>query len=119
MNSEDFVCALKVIAVDNVNSGVLSSLVKPPGRSPSARLVALSHWFDQLSELDRLAVEEVVSMASKQSLYNVLLVFDGLLGVDPSGVGGELEVTYKYAGERICLNRPGVEFLTEIFKRSH
>lgn len=116
MNSREFVAALKLVAHEKPVGALLRSLEGPAGRRLDAHLVALSEWYHKLDPVDRDAVKQVAELASIRSLYNVLLVLDGLLAVEPAEPKGTFGLHYTIEGERIVLNRTDGEPLTSLFK---
>jgi hypothetical protein len=116
MNSREFVAALKIVACDKAAMGVLENLRNPPGRRPDIALVNLSNWFKTLPTEDKAALEQIMNLATKQAVYNVLLVIDGLLTVSPLGNRVDFELSVIDGGKREVLNDCVKEPLTHLFK---
>jgi hypothetical protein len=115
MNQKEFVLALKIVACDKASMGVLNTIRNPPEKSPDASLVKLSNWFNRLVLDEKVMVEEIVNLATKQAVYNVLLVLDGLLSVSPKGQLVEFELLARDSVGCETLNDPEKEALTDLF----
>lgn len=55
-------------------------------------------------------------MAAKQALYNVLLVLDGLLAIEPAGPKSEVHLEFSDGEARQRINDPDGHQLSELFK---
>jgi hypothetical protein len=116
MDAREFVSNLRLAVQQTAARSILSTLERPPGRKPEARLVQLSQWFNDLDVLDREMVAEAVALAAEQTTYNVLLVLDGSLAIVSAQDQGQLELFYVDAEGRTRLNDPDGEELTALFK---
>ncbi|MEM9514446.1 MAG: hypothetical protein AAGA42_06270 [Actinomycetota bacterium] len=103
MTKREFVDALVEVAFDQVISGEISTLLDPPGRSPSTDLVARSEWFSGLPEDDRSLVVDSMRSAAYGVLHRVLCVLDGVAAVDSRPNKGALTLTYERDGSSVDL----------------
>lgn len=116
MNSEQFVATLKEVASHAASRGIVAALKKPPGRSPDLQLVTLANWYNGLGSTDRGTVGRIIEMATDQAVYNVLLVLDGLLAIEPAGPKGRLELTLENEAGRQVMNPSTSVPLSTLFK---
>ena len=98
MTPDYFVDALKTHCRDAAVNDCASLLEHPPGRRPAADLVALSHWFKSLSEVDRQSVLSAMRMAADATLFGVLCVIDGVRVIEDGPDKSEFEVTATRGG---------------------
>jgi hypothetical protein len=117
MNSQEFVAALRIVACDKASSGVLTTIQHPPGRSPDPALLDLSKWYNDLEVYDKAMVVSLTNLATRQAVYNVLLVLDGLLAVSPQGHNVEFELFAKECGGAELLNSTNTQPLSHWFKK--
>jgi hypothetical protein len=94
----------------------MSILRKPAGRRSNAEAQELSDWFNQLSEADQTRVQGSIDSAVRQTLYNLLLVFDGVLPIESGEDKGQIELWHEFGGIRTRLNELDDESLGEVFK---
>ena len=57
MNAEEFVSIVKLQTSDAAAKDTLKVLERPPGRSPSERLLRLSRWYNQLQRQTKRCLE--------------------------------------------------------------
>ncbi len=117
MTSIEFTEKISEVVYDSTVSGCVSIMQKPPGRSPSLQMQELSEWFNQLSEFDRDKVKAVIELTSRQSIFGMLAVIDGVRQVDCSDNKGILELRYLNDGHSQLLNDPKAESLHDIFNQ--
>jgi hypothetical protein len=116
MNKEEFVKRIEKVVHESVVEGTLVLLQKPPGRRPSAALVELSQWFNQLSADDREHVRATIHLAVRDAVFEMLTVLDGVTSIrEPGEEVGTLELWYGTKGESTLLNGPTGEFLHDLF----
>jgi hypothetical protein len=115
MNAQEFVAALRIVACDKASIGLLEAICNPPGRSPDPIIIDLSKWLNSLGPEDRAKVEKLVGLATRQAVYNVLLVLDGLLAISSKGNRVDFELFVKENGRCELLNGPTGEPLTDLF----
>jgi hypothetical protein len=116
MNGTDFVNAVKIAVQSGAQKGVVASLENPPGKRPDPELLSMSNWYKSLPAEDQTRIHHLVGMATRQTVYNFLLVLDGLLAIENTERKGEVLLQYEEDGRRIRLNDPRSEFLSTVFK---
>lgn len=116
MKATEFVTGVKSVVCNAGAQGVIKMIENPPGRCPSAQLLALNQWYSSLHQSDREMVVRVASMVSDQAGYNLLLLLDGLLTIESSGAKGKLSLIYEVENSRIVINDPDSEDLSSLFK---
>jgi len=116
MKADEFVAALKQVAYRNSLAGTLEMMRNPPGRRPDPELVKLGAWFAGLDSQNQEQAVKAMDMAAAQSLYNVLLVLDGLLAIAPSHQRQELHLEVLDGAARRRLNDPASQQLSALFK---
>jgi hypothetical protein len=106
MNAPDFVDAIRSEVRDAATQDVMSLLERPPGRRPVDNLVALSKWFNGLSDEDKKHAREIAAMASHQASFGFLAVLDGVRVIENAAVRGNLELRHVKDAESKLLNNP-------------
>ena len=117
MIATEFVEKIKQVVYNSTVTGVLSLMQKVPGRKPSPQLVALSQWFNQLSESDKTKVQNVVELAARQSIFGFFAVLDGVRQVEDTEAKGSVELRYLKDGQTQLLNDPNDEPLHDLFNQ--
>lgn len=115
MNQHDFVNMIRVAVEEAASKGVIDALRFPPGRRPDPQLLNLSNWFNGLSEEERSYLFKVVQMTAQQTVYNLLLLLDGLLAIESGPDKGRIELTYNRGAARVILNDSD-KLLSDLFK---
>lgn len=116
MDAEGFVTNLRLAAEHHVATSLLRTIEQPPGRQPESRILELSAWFVDQGARERQMLAKSLALAAEQATYNVLLVLDGLLAIEPQGDKGKLELFYvDTAGHRTQLNDPSGVALSALF----
>ena len=115
MTQREFVQGIKVAVYDTAVGGCLATIENPPGRHPEPQLLALSQWFKRLSAGDKSMVREAIELASRQSLFGLLAVLDGVRQIEESAAKGALELRFAKDGRTELLNDPSAEPLHDIF----
>jgi hypothetical protein len=115
MNSTEFVRAIKVQTSDSAIHGTIKSLSRPPGRKPGKELLALSAWFNQLTEPDREMLIRCLRNAAEMAVFEFLCVLDGVAAIEDSPEKGDLELYFVKSRDRLRLNDPKQEELHNIF----
>lgn len=82
MTKEKFICLLRESVMPAATTGVITTVENPPGRNPSASLLALSKWFRALSYTDKTNIARLVENAANECLFGVCAVLDGVRVVD-------------------------------------
>lgn len=116
MTAQEFVQALKVVACDSVAGSLISYLERPPGRKSRTEVESIGEWLRRLPEEDKEMVKRIAALAANRTLYNVLLVMDGLLAIESLGAKGRIEVLYRTPDGVRHLNDPKQLELTSVFK---
>ncbi len=118
MNAEDFVDAVHSEAQEAATEDVISLLERPPGRRPDPKLVALSQWFNALSEEDKQRVHEVATMASHGAIFGILNIIDGVRAIEDDVDRGALELRYVKGNKSTLLNDPNGPMLHDLLHNS-
>ncbi|HMH34411.1 MAG TPA: hypothetical protein VK543_15345 [Puia sp.] len=115
MNQEEFINAIRVAVENSAVKSVETYLIKPPGRSPNIKLLALSDWYNKLSKKDQNMVLQVVKESVNTSIFGFLCVLDGVKAIGNSGEKGRLSLYYEKGQDRTLLNDFNDEFLHDLF----
>ena len=94
MNAEEFVNALRIVVGDAAVSITMKRLVNPGGKSPEAKLLERSTWYQGLDELDKTRVHEVVLDAVNTTVFGFLCAIDGVYTVKAHDATGKFELWY-------------------------
>lgn len=86
MNSETFIEAVRTEIYESAISGVIEVLTRPPGRAPRPALVALSEWYNRLSDIDKRRVSEVVTLSVHDAIFSMLAGLDGECPLGPETI---------------------------------
>ena len=116
MNQQQFIKNLSEVASNNAVKGVFAQLDQPSGRSPDPSLLELSKSYSELSPNSKLLTQKIATEASKQTLYNVLLVLDGLIRISEGEETKGIELSIAVGNEKFLLNDESDEPLSSIFK---
>ncbi len=113
MTPEAFVAALTA-AVRQLASLSADYLAEPPSDHPPAHLARFSAWFRLLPPADQEIAREVIRYAAEGSLFGLLTYLDNIACLTDKG--GAFELWYVApGGERVRLNDPDGELLTDLF----
>jgi hypothetical protein len=116
MTSAEFVRRIRVAVYEASVEDVLSILDRPPGRHPLSSLTELSGWYNWLSIPDKERVRDVVRLAARTAVFEMLTVLDGVTSIRETGEdAGSLELRYRSGGQSVLLNRPAGELLHDLF----
>lgn len=115
MRREEFIERVRRGVYDSSIDGIISLLVKPPGRKPSRVLTELSDWYNQLSHVDKVRVRTTIQLAVRDTVFGMLAVLDGDRTVNESGETGILTLNYAHDRVSILLNDPTKEPLHDLF----
>jgi hypothetical protein len=77
----------------------------------------VSQWFNQLPDADKAKVQDVVKLATRQSVFGVFAVLDGVRQVDGSENKGVLELRYCKNGQSQLINDSNTQPLHDIFNQ--
>lgn len=116
MNKHEFISDVRQAVYEPAVRGVLSSLEKPPGRSPSPKLVALAKWFGGLSQENQSCVRAIVSISARDAVFGMLCVLDGVRSISTSGEEDmSLELRAISQMDSHLLNGPDGPYLHDLF----
>jgi hypothetical protein len=115
LKPEEFVAVVKLRTSDAAVKGSLKTLERPPGRSPSERLLNLSRWYNQLSEEDRHMLGEAFREVAESAIFGFFCILDGVRVIEDTTDKGELELYFVKGSERTLLNDPHLEELHNVF----
>ena len=114
MNQEEFISAIKIAVVDSTVKSIKSVLIKPPGRQPGLKLLETSKWFNNLNEIDKNMVLDIVQETAETSLFSFLCVLDGVSAIEGRGEKGKLNLYFEKNGVKTFLNNPDDDLLHEL-----
>lgn len=119
MNQEEFIRIIKIAVEQPSIDGVVSNLKQPPGKQPEQSLVQLSVWFNQLNEVEKGQVKNIIKMAVNHSIFGFLCVLDGVRSIRETndGIDPVLKLIYDDSENEIVLNDPEQDFLHDIYRR--
>ncbi len=117
MTATDFVERIRLIVYNSTVTGCLALMQKPPGKKPSPQLQALSQWFSHLSEDEKSKVQDVVELVTRQSVFGMLAVLDGVRQIEDTERKGTLELRYSKDGQSQLINDPNAEPLHDVFNQ--
>jgi hypothetical protein len=115
MSPEEFVRALRVVAVDNLARSLPEYLEHPSGRRPPQQIQDLSTWFNRLTPDDRERLVQVVRLTADRAAGTVLMAIDGLVAVEASEAKGGFRLHHVRNGEDRILNEANGEALSALF----
>ena len=115
MNSNKFIESIKIGVEQSTFNDLKSLLESPPGRSPSSELVGLSHWYKSLDISDKENLHKIIKLATRQSVFGMLCIIDGVRQIESTLDKGELVLEYHKNSEIIRLNDPKEKYLHDIF----
>lgn len=116
MTVEEFLRNLKLVSVDNGVLSVLNDLESPSVRDEQDPDSFLSGEFNKLDAYAKKVCRDVAMECSTQTLYNVLLVLDGLLAISSEDKKPKLELFIDNSLMRIRVNDPEDTPLSSTFK---
>ncbi len=114
MNAQEFVDAIRFHSIREGAESALSLLETPPGRGPSAELIALSNWFHGLGESDKECVAQVARIAAHHAAFGALAILDGSRRVEVREGGGYFELRHVAGDVTEVLSGPGGAALHEL-----
>ena len=117
MTAIEFIKRIKQVVYDSSVDSCLSLLQKPPGRKPSAKLVELSQYLNNLSEYDKEMILSIIKLASGQAIFGLLAVIDGVRQIEDSETKGSFELRFINGGNSVLINDPNEEYLHDIFNQ--
>lgn len=103
------------IVVDRCRNVAIESMIlnlkKPAGRKPNPKLVNMSEWYNKLSEIDKVILEEVIQESVDEALFGLMCVLDGSRS---SGVKGNYLISYQEGYQKVTTNN-GDEPLHDLY----
>jgi len=115
MTTEEFIqCVGRAVYEPSID-GTIGILEQPPGRKPHERLVALSHWFNQLPTEQRAYVQSVIELVAHGTVFGMLAVLDGVRSVNRVGEEGTLELRHVTREHSTLLNDPEGMLMHDLF----
>jgi hypothetical protein len=106
MTPEEFVNALREVALERAVDSTLASIESPPGRHPRRELVEANIWYRSLAEEDRTRLRAVASMVAHQAVFGVLAVLDGARVVENTPDKGTFKLAFQKGEKEWPLNPP-------------
>ena len=116
MNQQDFISAIKTVGCESVVSAILDELCDQREKRGNSGIASIRTWYQGMEPQQRQLLVELVRDTAEQATYNLLLVLDGLLTIEPPGEKGALELYFVKGRERVLLNPSDGEQLTSLFK---
>jgi hypothetical protein len=107
--------AIKMVVHVAAVRSTMEQLEHPRGRRPTQRILALSHWFNELPPSDRERLQEVIELAVHDGVFALLAVLDGVRSIEEGPNHGRLELSHIQGGEREVLTKPNGVLLHEIY----
>lgn len=95
MNSEQFVSVIKKVVREAAIQDILDNIEDPPGRRVSAQEKEISEWFNELPDMHKEFVNQIISTSVDHAIFGFLCVLDGVRAIDNENIKGQLELTYK------------------------
>jgi hypothetical protein len=117
MKADHFIIRIKKVVYESAVSGTISLIRKPPGRRPPENLAALSQWFTQLPEAEKVLLQSAIALAAHQATFGMLAVLDGVRQIDDAAQKGTLELRYVKNDRSVILNDPDSEPLHDLFNQ--
>ncbi len=114
MNSQEFVDIIKEVVIDDSIKSVQTMLTRPPGKSPSENLVALSKWYNNLKDGDREMVFSIIKEAVDTGVFGFLCVLDGVRAIESGNNKGSLKLYFEKNEMQVLLNDPSDNYLHEM-----
>lgn len=114
MTSRYLVEILKKVVLDASVDDMLSILENPPGRNPSKKLLAQSSFYEELSELQKSKLKELLEETAEMTLFGLLCVLDGVRAIENRENKGTLELWYRNGDATFLLNDSDGEFLHDL-----
>jgi len=115
MTPEKLVEIFQRQAMEAAAEDAIKLLSRPPGRSPSPHLVALSKWYLNGSAEDRERIREVSSLSARLAVFGILAILDGVRPIGDAGQG-RLELQYLHNGGAVTLNDAASPLLHDMFQ---
>jgi hypothetical protein len=111
MTPDAFIDAIRIVVRDSAADGCIGSYEKPPGRSPSPKLIEMSKWFCSLADSDKAMVQRIAQDVADAAVFQFLCVLDGVVAVEDRPDKGDFRLTYVNPPVELVINDPSDEFL--------
>ena len=118
MTSEQFVDALREVAIARAVDSALSAIEKPAGRQPAPDLVEASSWYARLSDEDRRQLRNLASMVAHHAVFGVLTVLDGSRVIENTADKGNFKLIFRKGSIETELNSPNGVPLHDLLNRA-
>jgi hypothetical protein len=115
LTPEEFVNVVKLQTSDTAVQGTLKAMKQPPGRSPSAQLLTLSRWYNQLPEAHQHMLEAALQQAAESAIFGFFCILDGVRSIENATDKGALELYFVKGSQRTLLNDQRAEELHNLF----
>ncbi|MGA2581950.1 MAG: hypothetical protein ABSG31_01630 [Tepidisphaeraceae bacterium] len=115
MDADLFVEMVDKLAFESAVSSTLKNMTSPPGSRPSAELLELSRWFNELSNEAKKMVEHAISLSAAHAVTGFLSIIDGARAIESGPDKGRLELLYVKRETRVLLNDRHREPLNDKF----
>ncbi|MES1225251.1 MAG: hypothetical protein ABUT20_57750 [Bacteroidota bacterium] len=103
MDANEFIGIIREIVVNDSVRFLQSNLIKPPGRKPSEKLLAMSTWYNNLNDGDKSVVIQIINKSVEMGVFEFLCVLDGVRAIEGEEKG-ELKLYYEKGNQKILLN---------------
>ncbi len=115
MTPRDFVAAIRDVVMDASVADTVAVVERPPGRRPAVELVALSDWYNQLSDADRTMLKRMLALVARSAVFGLFAVLDGSRKVDSTaGASDYFELRHVHGSTDDVLSGPEGEPLHEL-----
>ena len=115
MTKDEFINAIQRVVYKTGIEGTIEQIQKPSGRRPPKSLVALSQWYNGLSENDKEMLRHAISIATYGAIFDIFTILDHVSFIEASPERGIFELYYVKDGQRTLLNPQDGEFLHDLF----
>src|SRR5262245_4761972 len=116
MTPEEFVEALRQVALLATVEGTVAVLEQPPGRRPKQELVEVSNWYRSRSEEGKAFLRRIMTMTADDAVFGVLAVLDGVRTIEDDPDKGAFRLIFKKGDQEWDLIDPTWEFLHDLLK---
>ena len=78
MNAQRFVEIVKTVVEEPAVLDTIKILDKPPGRNQNSKLLKMSKWFNDLSNEDKIIVQDILHEGINMSVFGFFCLLDGV-----------------------------------------
>ena len=118
MDKEEFIKLIKSEVSDSSIESTIENLIDPPGRKPSAELLAQSEFYKSLSIENKEIINKIISEAVSEAVFGFLCVLDGVRSISKAGELNNLELSHVSTAQKTLLNSEQGEYLHDIYNRA-